>query len=98
MASSASLTQNATADSLWAGVTTSTWAPVRSSLGRAARTSSAPIARGARTRSLMVGKYSPKWVYGRAMSTTAATPTLQNFIDGAFVDAAAGETLPVLNP
>src|SRR3954453_6105198 len=32
------------------------------------------------------------------MSTTAATPTLQNFIDGAFVDAAASETLPVLNP
>src|SRR5439155_21662914 len=45
----------ATADSLWAGVTTSTWAPVRSSLGRAARTSSALITRGARTRSLMGG-------------------------------------------
>jgi len=32
------------------------------------------------------------------MSTTAATPTLQNFIDGAFVDATATATLPVLNP
>jgi betaine-aldehyde dehydrogenase len=32
------------------------------------------------------------------MSTTAATPTLQNFIDGAFVDASATDTLPVLNP
>src|SRR3954452_22145055 len=32
------------------------------------------------------------------MSTTAATPTLQNFIDGAFVDAASSETLAVLNP
>src|SRR3954454_11411368 len=32
------------------------------------------------------------------MSTTAATPTLQNFIDGAFVDAAASETLSVVNP
>src|SRR3954469_7615290 len=32
------------------------------------------------------------------MSTTAATPTLQNFIDGAFVDAASSETLAVVNP
>jgi betaine-aldehyde dehydrogenase len=32
------------------------------------------------------------------MSTTAATPTLQNFIDGAFVDAATSETLAVVNP
>ena len=32
------------------------------------------------------------------MSTTAATPTLQNFIDGAFVDASATETLAVVNP
>src|SRR3954453_20735980 len=32
------------------------------------------------------------------MSTTAATPTLQNFIDGAFVAAASSETLAVLNP
>src|SRR4051794_3040320 len=98
MASSASPIQKAMADSLWAGVTTSTWAPVRSSLGRASRTSSAPIARGARTRSLIRAKYAPKWVYGRAMSTTAATPTLQNFIDGAFVDASATATLPVVNP
>src|SRR5256714_58937 len=32
------------------------------------------------------------------MSTTAATPTLQNFIDGAFVDASATATLPIVNP
>jgi betaine-aldehyde dehydrogenase len=32
------------------------------------------------------------------MSTTAATPNLQNFIDGAFVDAAASESISVVNP
>src|SRR5215212_7457673 len=32
------------------------------------------------------------------MSTTAASPTLQNFIDGAFVDAAEGATDTVVNP
>ena len=32
------------------------------------------------------------------MSTTTATPTLRNFIDGAFVDSADGATEPVVNP
>src|SRR4051812_37153996 len=98
IASSASLIQNATADSLCAGVTTSTCAPLRSSLGRAARTSSAPITRGASTRSLMRAKYARKGCTVAPMSTTAATPTLQNFIDGAFVDADGAETHAVLTP
>src|SRR4051794_5351864 len=32
------------------------------------------------------------------MSTTTAAPTLRNFIDGAFVDSAAGETDVIVNP
>jgi betaine-aldehyde dehydrogenase len=32
------------------------------------------------------------------MSTTTAVPTLQNFIDGAFVDASANEADPIVNP